>query len=150
MTFLLDTCVVSELVARQPNPAVVHWVDGVGEDRLFLSVITIGEIKRGIEKLAGSTRRSAVQEWLEDDLLVRFRDRILPIDTAVMLVWARLAADLDKQGKRMPAIDALIAATCLQGRLDLVTRSESDFAHTGVTVINPWTQYKTLRVSENP
>ena len=95
---------------------------------------------KGIEKLAGSTRKSAVQEWLEEDLLIRFRDRILPINTAVMLVWGQLAADLDKQGKRMPAIDAMIAATCLQGRLDLVTRNESDFAHSSVTLINPWTQ----------
>jgi predicted nucleic acid-binding protein len=140
MTFLLDTCVISELVARQPNPAVMRWVDSVDEDRLFLSAITIGEIKRGIEKLADSTRKSALQEWLEDDLLIRFRDKILPIDTAVMLVWGQLAADLEKQGKRMPAIDSLIAATCLQGRLDLVTRNESDFAHSSVTMINPWTQ----------
>jgi predicted nucleic acid-binding protein len=140
MTFLLDTCVISELVARQPNPSVVQWVDNVDEDKLFLSVIAIGEIKRGVEKLGNSARKAALQEWLEDDLLIRFRDRILPIDTAVMLVWGQLAADLEKQGKPMPAIDSLIAATCLQGRLDLVTRNESDFAHSGVTVINPWTQ----------
>jgi predicted nucleic acid-binding protein len=140
MTFLLDTCVISELVSRQPDPAVVQWVDSVDEDKLFLSAITIGEIKRGIEKLDDSTRKSVLQEWLEGDLLIRFSDRILPIDTAVMLFWGQLAADLEKQGKRMPAIDSLIAATCLQGRLDLVTRNESDLAHSGVTVINPWTQ----------
>ena len=140
MTFPLDTCLISELVARRPNPAVVRWVDSVDEDRLFLSAITIGEIKRGIEKLADSTRKRALQEWLEDDLLIRFRERILPIDTAVMLVWGQLAADLEKQGQRMPAIDSLIAATCLQGRLDLVTRNESDFADSSVTVFNPWTQ----------
>jgi tRNA(fMet)-specific endonuclease VapC len=140
MTFLLDTWVISELVARQPNPAVVRWVDSIDEDRLFLSAITIGEIKRGIEKLADSRRKSALQEWLEDDLLIRFRDRILPIDTPVMLVWGQLAADLERQGKRMPAIDSLIAATCLQGGLDLVTRNEGDFAHSGVTVLNPWKQ----------
>jgi len=140
MSFLLDTCVVSELVASQPNPTVVQWVDGVDEDRLFLSVITIGEIKRGIEKLADSTRKSALSVWLEEDLLVRFRDRILPIDTRVMLVWGQLAADLEKKGRRMPAVDSLIAATCLQQRLDLVTRNEGDFAHSGVTVANPWMQ----------
>jgi predicted nucleic acid-binding protein len=140
MTFLLDTCVISELVARQPNPAVVQWVDSVDEDKLFLSAITIGEIKRGIEKLPSSTRKSALQEWLEDDLLIRFGDKILPVDTAVMVVWGQLAADLEKQGKPMPAIDSLVAATCLQGRLGLVTRNERDFAYSGVTVINPWAQ----------
>jgi len=140
MTFLLDTCVISELVAKQPNLHVVQWVDSIDEDKLFLSAITIGEIKRGIEKLADSSRKSGLVEWLEGDLLIRFTDRILPIDTPVMLVWGQLTADLERHGRRMPAIDSLIAATCLQGRLDLVTRNESDFAHSGVTVINPWEQ----------
>ncbi len=138
MTFLLDTCVISELVARQPNPHVVQWVDSMDEDKLFLSAITIGEIKRGIERLADSSRKSALAEWLEDDLLIRFRDKILPIDTPVMLVWGQLTADFEKQGRRMPAIDSLIAATCLQGGLDLVTRNEIDFSHSGVAVFNPW------------
>jgi predicted nucleic acid-binding protein len=139
MSFLLDTCVISELVAKQPNPAVLQWVDSIDENMLFLSAITIGEIKRGIEKLPDSSRRSALEDWLEDDLLIRFRDKILSIDAAVMLVWGQLAAALEKQGKPMPAVDSLIAATCLQGKLDLVTRNESDFAHSGVTVIDPWT-----------
>ena len=140
MTFLLDTCVISELVAKQPNLHVVQWVDSIDEDKLFLSAITIGEIKRGIEKLADSSRKSALAEWLEGDLLIRFADRILPIDARVMLVWGQLTADLEKQGRRMPAIDSLIAATCVQERLDLVTRNEGDFAHSGLTVINPWEQ----------
>ena len=140
MTFLLDTCVISELVAQQPNLQVVQWVDGIDEDKLFLSAITIGEIKRGIEKLADSGRKSALAEWLEGDLLIRFSDRVLPIDIPVVLVWGQLTADLEKQGRRMPAIDSLIAATCLQAGLDLVTRNESDFAHSGVTVVNPWEQ----------
>jgi predicted nucleic acid-binding protein len=140
MTFLLDTCVISELVAKQPNLHVVQWVDSIDEDKLFLSAITIGEIKRGIERLADSSRKSALAEWLEGDLLIRFIDRILPIDISVMLVWGQLTADLEKQGRRMPAIDSLIAATCLQARLDLVTRNERDFAHSGVAVVNPWEQ----------
>lgn len=140
MSFLLDTCVISELVAKQPNPAVLHWVDSIDENMMFLSAITIGEIKRGIEKLPDSSRKSALEDWLESDLLIRFRDKILSIDAAVMLVWGQLAADLEKQGKPMPAVDSLIAATCLQGKLDLVTRNESDFVNSGVTVINPWEQ----------
>ena len=140
MTFLLDTCVISELVAKQPNLHVVQWVDSIDEDKLFLSAITIGEIKRGIEKLADSSRKSALAEWLEGVLLLRFIDRILPIDISVMLVWGQLTADLEKQGSPMPAIDSLIAATCLQARLDLVTRNERDFAHCGLAVVNPWEQ----------
>ncbi len=89
MSYLLDTCVISELVARQPDAGVVQWVDSIDEDRLFLSAISIGEIKKGIEKLADSKRKSRLAEWLEDDLLIRFQDKILPIDTQVMLSLGR-------------------------------------------------------------
>lgn len=140
MRYLLDTCVISELVARQPDAGVVQWVDSIDEDRLFLSAISIGEIRKGIEKLADSKRKSTLAEWLEDDLLIRFQDKILPIDTQVMLVWGELTATLEKRGRRMPAMDSLIAAVALQGGLHLVTRNEDDFAYSGVSVINPWTQ----------
>ena len=140
MRYLLDTCVISELVARQPDAGVVQWVDSIDEDRLFLSAISIGEIKKGIEKLANSRRKSTLAEWLEDDLLIRFQDKILPIDTQVMLVWGELTATLEKRGRRMPAMDSLIAAVALRGGLHLVTCNEDDFAYSGVSVINPWTQ----------
>ncbi len=140
MSYLLDTCVISELVARQPDAGVVQWVDSIDEDRLFVSAISIGEIKKGIEKLADSKRKSTLAEWLEDDLLIRFQDKILPIDTQVMLVWGELTATLEKRDRRMPAMDSLIAAVALQGKLHLVTRNEDHFAYSGVSVINPWTQ----------
>lgn len=138
MSYLLDTCVISELVARQPNAGVVRWVDGKDEDALFLSVITIGEIKKGIEKLPDSQRKADLAEWLEGILLVRFRDRILLIDTPVMLTWGKLTAALEKRGQGMPAVDSMIAAVALQRGLQLVTRNEGDFAHSGVSVVNPW------------
>lgn len=138
MRFLLDTCVVSELVARQPDPGVVQWVDSVDEERLYLSVITIGEIKKGIERLAESERKRMLSGWLDDDLLIRFQDRILPIDTGVMLLWGKLTADLETRGRKMPAIDSLLAAIALEGGFHLVTRNEDDFAHSGVKIINPW------------
>jgi tRNA(fMet)-specific endonuclease VapC len=140
MRYLLDTCVISELVARQPNPGVIEWVDSLDEARLFLSVITIGEIEKGIEKLDATDRQRTLSGWLEDELLVRFKDKILSIDTDVMIVWGKLVADLEKQGNPMPAIDSLLAATALRGELALVTRNEGDFEHCGVTVKNPWSQ----------
>jgi predicted nucleic acid-binding protein len=140
MRYLLDTCVISELVARQPEPGVVQWVDNVDEEKLFLSAITIGEIKEGIEKLPDTERRRVLEEWLRDDLLFRFKDRVLPIDTDVMLIWGKLAAGLERRGRAMPAIDSLLAATALNHGLSLVTRNEADFVHSGANLVNPWTQ----------
>jgi predicted nucleic acid-binding protein len=138
MKYLLDTCVISELVARQPDAGLVKWIDGADEERLYLCAITVGEIAKGIAKLADSERRRALTEWLEEDLLIRFQGRILPIDAHVMLAWGELVASLEMQGRKMPAMDALIAAIALQGNLDLVTRNEGDFVHSGVRAINPW------------
>jgi predicted nucleic acid-binding protein len=139
MRYLLDTCVISELISRQPHPGVVDWIDGTDEERLFLSVISIGEINKGIQKLPDSRRKDALIAWLRDDLLMRFRDRVLSIDVQTMLVWGELVASLDKQGRPMPAIDSLIAAITLQGGLTLVTRNEDDFRHAGLALLNPWT-----------
>jgi len=140
VSYLLDTCVISELVARQPDPAVVQWVDGEDENRLFLSVITIGEIQRGIERLPASARQSALRHWLDDELVIRFDGRVLPITSAVMLLWGQMTADLERQGWPMPAMDSLIAATCLHHGMALVTRNEDDFVHSGVTLVNPWSR----------
>jgi tRNA(fMet)-specific endonuclease VapC len=140
MRYLLDTCVISELVSPKPDPKVIQWIDSVDEDRLFLSVITIGEIKKGVEKFPNSERKRALREWLEDELLVRFSGRLLPIDTKVVLVWGELIASLEKQGCPMPAIDSLIAASALEGGLDLVTRNDGDFDHAGVALFNPWSE----------
>ena len=138
MRYLLDTCAISDLVSKQPNPGLVEWLDSIDETRLYLCVISIGEIHKGIQKLSASRRKHTLVEWLEGDLLSRFQDRILPIDTAVILAWGALTADLEKHGKPMPAIDSLIAAVALQNGLTLITRNESDFAHSGVPVLNPW------------
>lgn len=135
MRYLLDTCVISELIAKQPNPQVGRWIDETDEERLYLSVITIGEIKRGVEKLPESHRKTRLKGWLDDDLLIRFQGRILSIDTPVMLVWGKLAARI---GRSLPAMDSLIAAIALSHNLHLVTRNEKDFAETGVEIVNPW------------
>lgn len=138
MRVLLDTCVISELASRHPNPHVVAFVDSLDEQLIYLSVITIGEIKRGIEKLPPPPRQQALQEWLMDDLLVRFQDRLMPLDAGVMLAWGELVASLEQHGRRLPAMDSLIAATAVHGQLALVTRNVQDFAGTGLTILNPW------------
>ncbi len=138
MNYLLDTCVISELVARQPEPKVINWLDMLENERVYLSVITIGEIKRGIEKLPESARRQMLADWLGSDLLLRFQGRILAVDTAVMLRWGELVAKMEGMGRPLPAIDSLIAALALTHNLHLVTRNEKDFQGTGVIVVNPW------------
>jgi predicted nucleic acid-binding protein len=112
--------------------------DGRGPEQVFLSVITIGELKRGIEKLPDSRRKRELDRWLNEDLLVRFQDQMMAIDVDVMLTWGDLTAHLEAIGKPMPAVDSLIAASAAQRGFTLVTRNVSDLVHTGISVFNPW------------
>ena len=138
MNYILDTNVISELVATQPDPNVTRWIENMDPQAVYLSVITIGEIKKGIAKMPDSRRKTVLEEWLIDDLLVRFQDHLLPLDTAVMLVWGSLIARLETIGKSLPAIDSLLAATTLQSGYTLVTRNVGDFEPAGVSLLNPW------------
>lgn len=138
MRCILDTNVISELIAREPDPRVVQWVDEQDPSQVYLSVITIGELQKGIAKLPESKRKDTLSAWLRDDLLTRFDGRMLAITTEVMLRWGDLVARLEQQGRPLPAIDSLLAALALEGDFALATRNEEDFTDTGVTVINPW------------
>lgn len=138
MKYLLDTCVISELVSKHPNPKVVDFVDSLDSDEVFLSVITIGEITKGVEKLPKSKRKLELHSWLKENLLVRFDGRIIPLDTKVLMEWGILIARLESTGITLPAIDSLIAATTLTHKLTLVTRNVDDFSETGIEIVNPW------------
>ena len=138
MKALLDTCVISELITKQPNPKVVEYVDLLDPEDVYLSVITIGEIVKGIEKLSRSRRKQDLQAWLKDDLLVRFEGNLVSLDTNILIEWGALIARLESAGKTMPAIDSLIAATALSKKMILVTRNVNDFEETGVEIMNPW------------
>ncbi|MBV7332879.1 type II toxin-antitoxin system VapC family toxin [Chloroflexi bacterium TSY] len=138
MIYLLDTCVISELVSKQPNSKVVKWIDNIQDEYTYLSVITLGEIQRGIEKLPESKRKQILVEWLQSDLLIRFQDNILPIDIPVIFTWGKFVAQLELAGRKLPAMDSLIAATALHHKLHLVTRNEKDFLGTNVMLLNPW------------
>jgi tRNA(fMet)-specific endonuclease VapC len=138
MKYLLDTNVVSELVKKQPDPQVVQWVDQQDPTRMYLTVITIGEIRKGVEKLPSSPRKEKIFTWLSSDLLLRFDGRILPISTEVMLHWGELTGQLEMKGVILSAIDSLIAAVALHGQFTLVTRNTDDFRGTGIPLLNPW------------
>lgn len=136
--FLLDTNVVSELVSPKPDDKVLHWVEQTDESILFLSVLTLGEIGNGVERLRPGRRRGRLESWLQVDLPRRFEDRILPVDSAIADRWGAATAVAAAKGRPVPVIDALLAATALHHELTLVTRSGSDVAGTGVTTLNPW------------
>lgn len=138
MKALLDTCVISELVSKRPNSKVVDYVDALDPEDVYLSVITIGEIVKGIEKLPSSRRKAGLQAWLDDDLLVRFEGNVVPLDIDVLVEWGRLTAHLESAGKAMPAIDFLIAATAHAKKMTLVTRNVGDFEAADVEIVNPW------------
>jgi tRNA(fMet)-specific endonuclease VapC len=138
MRYLLDTNVISELVAKQPNTHVVDWLDQLDPDSLYLSVITIGELRKGIEKLPNSQRKDKLRTWLTEELLVRFRERILVVDIDVMLAWGELVGQLERRGRVLGAMDSLVAALALAHTCVLVTRNEADFQDTGLNVLNPW------------
>ncbi len=139
MNYLLDTCVISEYTRRDLNLKVIHWVDELDESDLFLSTITIGEIKKGIELLsADSERKQALTIWLDNGLLKRFLGRIYPITVEVMLRWGQLYARLEASGQAVSTMDSLIAATALSYGAVLITRDEDHFRPTGVEIITPW------------
>ena len=138
MNYILDTNVISELVAARPNPKVVNWIQSVDSNQVFLSVIAIGELKKGIEKLPDSDRKVKLDQWLHGDLLVRFENQTLIIDQETMLIWGRLIARLDMIGRPISAIDSLLAATALQWQYTLVTRNTTHFALAGIALLNPW------------
>lgn len=135
MSYLLDTNIVSEMVKASPNKKVFNWVNSLPSHALHISVLTIGEIRKGIEKISDYKHREKVRLWLENDLPQWFEERILPINIEVSERWGRL---LHETGRSVPAIDSLLAATALHYELRLVTRNEKDFIFTGLEVINPW------------
>jgi len=138
MSFLLDTNVVSEWVKPRPDKGVLAWLSEVDEDRVFLSVMTLAELRSGIERLAAGKRRARLDAWLQEELPLRFEGRLLPIDRAVADAWGRIAARGEQVGRPISVADALVAATAEVHELTLVTRNAADFEPALKAIVNPW------------
>jgi len=138
MKYLLDTCVISELVKPKPSRKIVQWIQGCDEDGLFLSVLTLGEIQKGIAKLADGKRKATIQQWLDHDLRRRFAGRVIGITAEVAATWGLIAAETESRGAPVPSINGLIAATAMAHNLIVVTRNTDDMSRTGVRLFNPW------------
>ncbi|MEX0647876.1 MAG: type II toxin-antitoxin system VapC family toxin [Balneolaceae bacterium] len=139
MSYLIDTCCISELVKNKPNPNVVKWFSDQDELSMYISVITFGELRKGIEKLPDSKKKKELNRWVNGELLLRFKNRVLNINMEEVNKWGEILAAAEKNGKPLPAIDSLVAATARVHDLSVVTRNIKDIEGSGVEVINPWT-----------
>ena len=136
--FLLDTNVISELIKPKPDIKVANWIESMSENLLYLSVLTLGEVRKGIAASPNASRKAYLEAWLNTDLALRFAGRILPIDREIADRWGRIAARVLAARSILPVIDGLLAATALHHNLTFVTRNTKDIAATGVPAFNPW------------
>jgi len=143
VSFLLDTNVVSEWVKSRPDRSVVAWLAAVDEDQVFISVVTLAELRCGIERMTAGSRRNRLAQWLQDDLPPRFEGRILSIDHIVADAWGKVVARSEAARRPIGAMDAFIAATAEAHGLILVTRNVPDFEASIKAVINPWAKEDT-------
>lgn len=140
MNYLLDTCLILELAKPKPSKKVVDWVLSENETSFYVSVITFGELHKGVEKLPESKKKEELRDWVEDELKNRFQNRIIGIDMNISILWGKVQCLAEKKGKPMPAIDSLIAATGVAYDLTVVTRNVADMKQSGVKLFNPWSK----------
>ncbi len=138
MRLLLDTNVLSEVTKPRPAEGVLNWLHGLDEDRTFISIISIAEIRRGVALMDGGRKRDALDEWLTHDLPQRFENRIVPVEASVALAWGDLMALAKRSGRGLASMDGLIAATAVAHQLTLATRNTRDFEGFGIDIIDPW------------
>jgi toxin FitB len=138
VSFLLDTNVVSEWMRPRPDFGVMEWLSTADEDRLFLSVATLAELRYGVERLPAGKKRARLHEWLETELINRFEGRVTGIDEAVAATWGKLMARAEAVGRPLGVMDGFLAATASVHQMMVVTRNETDFAAAAIKTFNPW------------
>jgi len=140
MRLLLDTNVLSEVTKPRPDERVLSWLHGLDEDRTFISIVSIAEIRRGVALMDGGRKREALAEWLTHDLPRRFENRVIPVEAPVALAWGDLMALAKRSGRRLTSMDGLIAATAVAHQLTLATRNTKDFEGFGIDILDPWSE----------
>ena len=138
MNYILDTCVISELIKKDPDKNVIKWISGIDENALFITSITVGEIIKGIERLKDGKRKNDLIGWINTDLKERFKNRIIPFDTESATVWGKVQATTELKGKPLPAIDGIIASIGIANNMVIATRNISDMEESGVVLYDPW------------
>jgi toxin FitB len=138
LSFLLDTNVISEWVKPKPHTGVIRWLAEADEDRVFISVISIAEVRRGLERMAKGQHRDRIAAWLWEDLPVRFEGRILPVDLAIAQEWGVAIQNARSRGIGLSVMDGFLAATAQAQKMTLVTRNTSDFRGLGLEILDPW------------
>lgn len=142
MSFLIDTCCISELTKKHPDQNVISWFSNQDETEMYVSVITFGELIKGVDKLSASKKKVELNQWINNDLKQRFRNRILDISLTEVKKWGEILTLCENKGTPIPAIDALIAATALVHDLTVVTRNIKDMQPSGAYILNPWKPFR--------
>jgi len=137
MSYLLDTCVISELSKQSPDKSVLEWFKNCPDNRIYISTLTLGELQYGIELLPSGKKKNDLIAWF-DEINSYYSEIALPVNNSISLRWGEMRAILRGQGVQLPVIDGLIAATSIEHNFILVTRNTSDFESTGVQCLNPW------------
>jgi predicted nucleic acid-binding protein len=135
---LLDTNVLSEVTKPRPDARVLQWLDALDEDRSFISIVSIAEIRRGVALMDQGRKRDALAAWLADDLPQRFEHRVLLVDAPIALAWGDLMGHAKRRGRGLSSMDGLIAATAIAYQLTLATRNIKDFEDFGIELVDPW------------
>ncbi|MBB6222768.1 PIN domain-containing protein [Rhizobium leguminosarum] len=138
MRLLLDTNVLSEVTKPNPDARVLEWLDRLDEDRTFISIASVAEIRRGVALMDKGRKRDALAEWLAQDLTQRFERRIIPVDEPVAFTWGDLMGHAKRSGRGLSSMDGLIAATAVAHDLSLATRNTRYFEGFGIELIDPW------------
>lgn len=136
--YLLDTCTISEIIKPSPNKGVISWLEQIPEERLFISVLSLGEIQQGIEKLPTGKKKEKISNWFDFELIQRFEGRIVGITEKEALYWGTISGRSAGKGHTLPVIDAMLAASAICNNLIIVTNDTHHFEQLDIRVLNPW------------